>query len=260
MHFSFRQKQRVLNDHLFGRRFPLHLLFYTYWTIFVQNIRINVISKSIQRSRMIELIFVLIMGRLIVHVNEGIMLYYSGSYRQHLENAKSNAKKKAREWRQAKRHVRVGLEKDLLASQIGQAGCNVVTSLLSAWRCFQAVHSIANPAESLREESITVASQKGSSFLSVFLWWRKPNLITGLHEWWGPCPTNRVKKKCAYNKFIYGTKYAAGQIIWLNVNKYSVSRRWQDRFFTMEIWAQICKLDSADSYPANFVGCRRVIQ
>jgi len=46
---------------------------------------------------MIELIFVLIMGRLIVHVNEGIMLYYSGSYRQHLENAKSNAKKKARE-------------------------------------------------------------------------------------------------------------------------------------------------------------------
>jgi len=38
MHFSFRQKQRVVNSQRFGRRFPLHLLFDPRWTILVGRI------------------------------------------------------------------------------------------------------------------------------------------------------------------------------------------------------------------------------
>jgi len=33
MHFSFQQKQRVINGQRFGRRFPLNPLFHPYWTI-----------------------------------------------------------------------------------------------------------------------------------------------------------------------------------------------------------------------------------
>jgi len=38
MHFSFWQKQRVINGQWFGRRFPLHPLFYPCWTILVGRI------------------------------------------------------------------------------------------------------------------------------------------------------------------------------------------------------------------------------
>jgi len=38
MHFSFRQKQRVIKSQRFGRRFPLHPPFYPCWTILVERI------------------------------------------------------------------------------------------------------------------------------------------------------------------------------------------------------------------------------
>jgi len=38
MHFSFRQKQRVINGQRFGRHFPLHPPFYPCWTILVGRI------------------------------------------------------------------------------------------------------------------------------------------------------------------------------------------------------------------------------
>ena len=38
MHFSFRQKQRVINSQRFGRCFPLHPPFYPCWTILVGRI------------------------------------------------------------------------------------------------------------------------------------------------------------------------------------------------------------------------------
>jgi len=38
MHFSFRQKQRVINGQRFGRRFLLHPPFYQCWTILVGRI------------------------------------------------------------------------------------------------------------------------------------------------------------------------------------------------------------------------------
>jgi len=38
MHFSFQQKRRVVNGQLFGRRFLLHPLFLTCWTILVGRI------------------------------------------------------------------------------------------------------------------------------------------------------------------------------------------------------------------------------
>ena len=38
MHFLFWQKQRVINSQQFGRRFPLHPLFYLCWTILVGRI------------------------------------------------------------------------------------------------------------------------------------------------------------------------------------------------------------------------------
>jgi len=38
MHFSFRQKHRVINGQRFGRRFPLHPSFYLCWTILVGRI------------------------------------------------------------------------------------------------------------------------------------------------------------------------------------------------------------------------------
>jgi len=38
MHFSFRQKQRVINGQRFGRHFPLHPPIYPFWTIFVERI------------------------------------------------------------------------------------------------------------------------------------------------------------------------------------------------------------------------------
>jgi len=38
MHFSFRQKQRVINGQQFGRRFQMHPPFYPCWTIFVGRI------------------------------------------------------------------------------------------------------------------------------------------------------------------------------------------------------------------------------
>jgi len=38
MHFSFRQKQKVINGQQFGRRFPLHPPFYSCWTILVGRI------------------------------------------------------------------------------------------------------------------------------------------------------------------------------------------------------------------------------
>jgi len=38
MHFSFRQKQRVINSQRFRRRFPLHPLFRPCWTIRVERI------------------------------------------------------------------------------------------------------------------------------------------------------------------------------------------------------------------------------
>jgi len=38
MHFSFWQKQKVINGQGFGRRFLLHLLFYPCWTILVGRI------------------------------------------------------------------------------------------------------------------------------------------------------------------------------------------------------------------------------
>jgi len=47
MHFSFRQKQRVSNGQRFGRRLPLHLLFYPCWTILVECIT-SVTVKSLK--------------------------------------------------------------------------------------------------------------------------------------------------------------------------------------------------------------------
>jgi len=38
MHFSFRQKQRVINSQRFGRHFPQHPPFYPRWTILVGRI------------------------------------------------------------------------------------------------------------------------------------------------------------------------------------------------------------------------------
>ena len=38
MHFSFQQKQRLINGQRFGRHFPLHPLFYPCWTILVGHI------------------------------------------------------------------------------------------------------------------------------------------------------------------------------------------------------------------------------
>jgi len=38
MHFSFWQKQRVINGQRFGRRFPLHPPIYPCWTILVGRI------------------------------------------------------------------------------------------------------------------------------------------------------------------------------------------------------------------------------
>jgi len=38
MHFSFRQKQRVINSQRFDRRFPLHPPFYPCWAVLVGRI------------------------------------------------------------------------------------------------------------------------------------------------------------------------------------------------------------------------------